>query len=148
MIFFFTRRPLMNHTSTLSFTSNMSFDVLVDGHNFAVDADEQFGGQDLGPKPKKLLLAALAGCTGMDVVSILRKMHMGFDSFNVEVYAELDESAQPSVYRSFHIVYSFKGSALEKDKIEKAVNLSQEKYCGVSAMFRSFAKVTTEIVLA
>ncbi|MBN1523923.1 MAG: OsmC family protein [Spirochaetales bacterium] len=137
----------MEHTSSVTFTGGMSFDVEADGHHFAVDADEQFGGKDLGPKPKKLLLSALAGCTGMDVVLILTKMRMPFDKFWLEVSAELDELQEPAVYTAFRIRYCFTGTELDREKIEKAVNLSEEKYCGVSAMFKSFASVSTEIIL-
>jgi putative redox protein len=136
----------MTHTTKVRFEKGMSFEVSLDGHNFKIDADEQFGGTDAGPKPKRLLLAALAGCTGMDVVSILKKMRVNFDEFRLEVEGTLSET-EPTVYTSFLINYCFRGKELDREKIEKAVNLSQEKYCGVSAMFRSFAKIQTEIVL-
>jgi putative redox protein len=136
----------MIHNTIIRYTKGMSFDVELDGHHFDIDADEEFGGQDRGPKPKKLLLSALAGCTGMDVVSILRKMRMPFDEFWLEADGDLND-AEPSVYTAFTIRYCFRGKELDKAKIEKAVNLSQERYCGVSSMFRSFAKIETAILL-
>jgi putative redox protein len=137
----------MEHTTTAAYEQGLSFDVELDNHHFKIDGDEEYGGKDKGPKPKKLLLAALAGCTGMDVVSILHKMKMPFDSFWLEIKAELDEQARPSVYTSFVISYCFRGDRLERDKIEKAVELSDNKYCSVSAMFRTFAVITSEIKL-
>ncbi len=136
----------MIHNTILRHTKDLSFDVELDGHHFNVDADAEFGGQDRGPKPKKLLLSALAGCTGMDVASILQKMRMPFDEFWLEVDGDLND-AKPSVYTSFKIRYCFRGQELDRAKIEKAVTLSQENYCGVSFMFRSFATIETEIVL-
>lgn len=136
----------MAHTTKVTFESGMSFDVELDGHHFKIDADEKFGGKDLGPQPKKLLLSALAGCTGMDVASILKKMRVEFDAFWLDVEAALSDT-EPSVYTSFTVVYCFRGQKLDREKIEKAVRLSQENYCGVTAMFKSFAPVNTAIIL-
>ena len=104
------------------------------------------GGKDTGPRPKALMLIALAGCTAMDVVSILNKMRMPYDDFNVNVEANKTEE-HPVVYTDFKIVYRFRGSALDRGKIEKAVSLSQDRYCGVSAMYKSIGPVSYEIVL-
>jgi putative redox protein len=136
----------MIHNATVSFTEGLAFDADVDDIHVEIDADPEFGGQERGPRPKKLLLAALAGCTGMDVVSILNKMRMRFDEFKLAVEADLN-GAEPKVYTAFRIKYIFSGAELDRAKIEKAISLSQERYCGVSAMFRSFATVDTELVL-
>jgi putative redox protein len=136
----------MTHNATVSFTEGLAFDADVDDIHVEIDADPEFGGQERGPRPKKLLLAALAGCTGMDVVSILNKMRMKFDEFKLAVEADLND-AEPKVYTAFRITYIFTGNELDRAKIEKAISLSQERYCGVSAMFRSFATVSTELVL-
>ena len=135
----------MTHTTHVTYEDEMTFDVELDGHHLKIDADEKFGGRDKGPKPKHLLLAALAGCTGMDVVSILKKMRMPFDRFWLDVEGTVSES-EPKVYNSFTVTYNFQGGNLDREKIEKAVTLSQENYCGVSAMFRSFAPVNVNIV--
>jgi putative redox protein len=137
----------MEHHTTVTYVNGLSFDVELDNHHFLIDADEKYGGKDKGPKPKKLMLAALAGCTGMDTVSILRKMKMPFDSFWVETEADLNEESEPKVYTSFMISFCFKGKELQLDKIQKAVELSQQKYCGVTAMFRSFASIEYDIKL-
>jgi putative redox protein len=137
----------MEHHSTVTFVDGLQFDVELDNHHFTIDGDKEYGGKDKGPKPKKLLLAALAGCTGMDVASILNKMKMPFDSFWVEVKADLNEEVKPNVYTSFKIIFCFKGSGLQLDKIQKAVELSDKKYCSVTAMFRNFASIQNEIKL-
>ena len=135
----------MSHATTLRFEGGLSFDVELQGHHFKVDGDARFGGRDLGPAPKPLLLAALAGCTGMDVASILAKMRMSFESFEVQVEGDLS-AEHPVVYTDIRIRYVFKGAALDRDKIEKAVSLSREKYCGVSAMLEKACRLTHEIV--
>ena len=132
--------------TTVAWQAGMAFAVELDGHSFTVDAKPEGGGADLGPRPKGLLLSALGGCTGMDVVSILTKMRVPLKGFRVEVEAPLTEE-HPRVYSAIHIRYFFKGKDLPMDKLERAVQLSQERYCGVSAMLAKAAPVTQEIVL-
>ena len=134
------------HTTTLNWEEDLSFDVEIQGHHFKVDADENYGGKDRGPRPKPLLLTALAGCTGMDVASIVGKMRMPYDTFTVEV-GGVSNDEHPIIYTKIHIKYIFTGSELDESKIEKAVNLSRDKYCGVSAMLEKASEVTHEIVL-
>jgi putative redox protein len=136
---------LANKT-TATWADGMSFDVELQGHTFKVDADEKFGGKNRGPRPEALLLSGLAGCTGMDVVSLLGKMKVPFDSFRLEVAGELGEE-HPKVYTEIVVRYIFSGSQLDRDKIEKAVNLSLDKYCAVTAMLQKTARVSHEIVL-
>jgi len=136
----------MKHETTATWQKGMSFDVALDGHTFAIDAAAEHGGENRGPKPKGLLLSALAGCTGMDVVSILGKMRMPFDSFNVRVEGALTE-AHPKYYGDITLVYTFTGAELDEKKIEKAVRLSQENYCGVTEMLRHSAKISHQIRL-
>jgi len=137
---------MADYITKVSWEEEMAFDVELQGHHFKIDADEQFGGRDKGPKPKALLLAGLAGCTGMDVVSILRKMRMSWDSFHLEVDAATAE-AHPQVYTKIMIRYIFTGGELDRIKIERAVSLSREKYCAVSAMLEKTAEVSHEIIL-
>ena len=108
----------------------------------ALDAPPKVGGEGNGFRPKELLLSGIAGCTAMDVISILRKMKVLPESFRVEVSAdETDE--HPITFTSFHLKYVVKGD-VPVDKLERAIELSQTRYCGVTAMFNSFAKVTHE----
>ncbi|HPX34358.1 MAG TPA: OsmC family protein [Bacteroidales bacterium] len=134
----------MDKYAEVTLNRGMSFDVEVNGHKFLIDADEKVGGENRGPRPKPLLLAGLGGCTGMDVISILRKMRVEPEYFNVVVLAE-STNEHPMYYKKIHIEYQFRGKDLPMDKLEKAVNLSQERYCGVSFMLGKASEITSEI---
>ena len=134
----------MKHTVDTLWEGNMKFDAVVSGHHVIMDALPAVGGNDEGARPKELMLAALAGCTGMDVVSILKKMHVEPTYFNVKVEAEMTDE-HPKHYTSMHIVYEFKGENLDMEKLQKAIDLSQERYCGVSYMYRKAMEITNEI---
>lgn len=136
----------MAETVNIQLKGEMSFDVEIDGHHLIIDSAPEAGGKNLGPKPKSLMLASLAGCTGMDVVSILRKMRVPFDDLRIEVQGNLTET-HPRYFDRMHIIYYLKGRDLPLDKIETAVNLSQEKYCGVTYSYRQSATITYEIKL-
>ena len=122
----------------------MSFTGKIDGFDLVIDADEKVGGKNLGPRPKGLTLISLAGCTGMDVVSILKKMRIELEDFNVTVEGELTDE-HPKQYYKMNVIYEFKGKDLPLDKLKKAVSLSEERYCGVSAMYKKAIEVTSEI---
>jgi putative redox protein len=136
----------VGHESTIVWQGDMAFDVELNGHHFLIDADGSVGGKNRGPRPKDLLLSGLAGCTGMDVVALLRNRKMPFDSFSVRVDADSTEE-HPRVYSAIRIEYRFTGGALDPEKIRKAVQLSRERYCGVSAMLAKVAPITDRIVL-
>lgn len=95
-------------------------------------------------RPKALMLASLAGCSGLDVASLLKKMRAEVDEFTIDVEANLTDE-HPKFYDKVKVIYNFYGSEFKKDKIEKSVKLSVERYCGVMEMFSKFAEVTTEI---
>lgn len=132
--------------ANVKWTGGMAFSAEQDGHVIALDADETVGGRDGGPRPKTLMLTALGGCTGMDVISILRKMQVHPDSFEVQTEADLTEE-HPKVFAKVHLRYVFKGEGLPMEKLQRAVSLSQDKYCGVSAMLAKVCPVTFEIVV-
>jgi len=134
----------MKHETILKWAGEMAFETELDGHKLTIDAAEEVGGQNKGMRPKKLMLTALAGCTGMDVISILKKMKIVPDFFNVRVDGTLTVE-NPKQYNSMHIIYEFKGDKLPEDKLIKAIELSQEKYCGVSALYKKAISVTYEI---
>lgn len=102
--------------------------------------------ENKGVRPKAMMLSSLAGCSGLDVVSLLRKMRAEVDNFKLIVYGELTDE-HPKYYHKVKVEYHFYGTHLEGEKIRKAVNLSVEKYCGVMEMFRKFADVNTEVYL-
>jgi putative redox protein len=136
----------MKQKISLDWNEAMTFETNVNGHKLIIDADASVGGSDKGPRPKPLLLVALAGCTAMDVISMLGKMRVQPESFHVDVEGELTEE-HPKVYKTLHVKYIFKGKDLPMDKLEKAVSMSQEKYCGVSAMLAKASELTHEIVV-
>jgi len=125
---------------------NMAFEMNLDGHKLITDASEEIGGNNLGPRPKQLLLAGLIGCTGIDVMSILKKMKVQFDDCIIKVEADNTEE-HPRVYENIHLTYIFKGKNLPRKSLEKAVSLSQEKYCGVSAMLKKATAITYDIII-
>lgn len=134
----------MNHIIDLSWKQELTFETNLDGHQLVLDASEESGGHDNGPRPKKLMLVALAGCTAMDVISILKKMHVFPTEFHVFVEAEASDE-HPKKYTQMKVIYQFKGENLPMEKLQKAVNLSEEKYCGVSATLQTAVDLTTEI---
>jgi putative redox protein len=125
---------------------NMSFETEVNEHRFLIDAKEEVGGQDLGPRPKTLMLSALGGCTGMDVVSILKKMRVEIKGLNIKVEGDLAED-HPRKFTRMHVTYEFEGDDLPLEKLKKAVALSEETYCGVNAVYREAMEITSEIVV-
>lgn len=136
----------MKQEINLAWKKGMAFETELYGHKLMIDADKSNGGQDLGPRPKALLLVGLAGCTGMDIVSILEKMRVEIIDLNVKVEGELTEE-HPKHFTSMHITYEFWGKDLPMDKLEKAVSLSDERYCGVAATFKKGIPITHEIVV-
>ena len=136
----------MEHKIVSEWQSGMHFVADTVGGNAILDADEEVGGKGLGKRPKPLMLVSLAGCTGMDVASLLKKMRVEVDDFRVEVTGELTDE-HPKTYHTVKVDYYFGGEEVadSKDKIEKAVNLSVERYCGVYEMFRQFAQISFEI---
>lgn len=116
------------------------------GDEIFIDSSEEFGGTNSGLRPKAMMLSSLAGCSGLDVVSLLKKMKAEVDDFKIITTGELTDE-HPKYYHKVKIDYHFYGEELNEKKINKAVNLSIERYCGVFEMFRHFAKMETEIHL-
>lgn len=114
------------------------------GHSILMDAKPEVGGEDKGPQPMEVLLLALGGCTGMDVISILNKMRQKVKYFKIKISSKRAKE-HPKVYTEINLLYEFKGENLEYEKVKKAVDLSQNKYCSISAMLRKSAKINYEI---
>jgi putative redox protein len=130
------------HQVQATWKDNMSFDAQAEGDPLQLDAAPEHGGTTGGFRPKQLLLTALAGCTGMDVVAILRKMREPLKHFAVRVEGDLNDG-QPAIYERIRIIYEFsRADGLAPAKVERAVALSQDKYCGVSAMLRKASELT------
>ena len=129
---------------TTKWINNMAFESEVNGHKIIIDAAPEVGGENHGPRPKTFMLAALGGCTAMDVVSILKKMRVDVEKFNVTVEGDLTEEFPKHFYK-MHVIYEFTGKDLPMDKLHKAISLSEEKYCGVNAVYKKAIKLTSEI---
>ena len=133
----------MGHEVTLNWLEKMKFEVTQpDGYIVSLDADDSPDQSSTRPKP--LLLSALAGCTAMDVMSMLQKMRVDIKDMQVKVNGELTED-HPKYYKNMHITYIFTGKDIDIKKIEKAIDLSQEKYCGVSALFKMAIPLTYSV---
>lgn len=117
--------------SIIKWTGNMAFSgVTPSGHEILMDAADEVGGQNSGARPTELLLYAVAGCTGMDIVSILKKMRVELTSFHMEIKGNRVKE-HPKRFTDFHIHYAFEGD-LPEDKVVRAIKLSKDKYCSVS----------------
>jgi putative redox protein len=116
------------------------------GHTFTMDGAEDVGGRDLGPRPMEVLLMGMGGCTAIDVVSMLKKQRQDITGVEVAMTAER-ASDYPKVYVDVKLIYTVRGRKLNKALVERAVTLSDEKYCSATAMFKKTAKVTHEVVL-
>ena len=134
----------MTNKIEVSWKGQMLFESVAPEGSIMIDAAEEVGGQGKGLRPKAMMLTALAGCTAMDVASLLKKMRAEVANFKIEVEANLTDE-HPKYYDKVHVTYRFYGSDFKKDKIEKSVNLSVDRYCGVMEMFRKFSEITTEI---
>ena len=137
---------MANNIVTTVWKENMVFESdNPSGETLFMDATDE-GIENKGLRPKALMLSSLAGCSGLDVVSLLKKMRAEVNDFKMVVHGELTEE-HPRYYHKVVIEYHFYGNDLQEDKINKAVKLSVDQYCGVMEMFRQFAKVTTEVYL-
>ena len=125
----------------------MTFEVHQDGHRFLIDGAPEHGGRNLGPRPKALLLTALAGCTSMDVISILRKMRVPVEGLTVAVDGVLSEE-HPKRFLSATVHYEVTGPAdLSVKKVIRAIRLSDESYCGVSATLRPAMELSIRLTV-
>ena len=115
------------------------------GIDFRIDASPEDGGEGQGLRPKALMLSSLAGCSGLDVASMIGKMRLQVDDFRIDIEGILSET-QPQTYTQVKLDFHFYGARLNRPKLERAVKLSVEKYCGVYKMFRTFAEMQYETI--
>ncbi|MDT8415562.1 MAG: OsmC family protein [Flavobacteriaceae bacterium] len=125
---------------------NMQLESENPGGKFMIDAGPDDGGNGDGFRPKALMLSALAGCSGLDIAMLIKKMRLTVDGFEIKTKANLTDE-HPKYYDKVWVSYHFYGKDLDRDKLQKIVDLSVDKYCGVMEMFRKFADVTIEVVL-
>lgn len=128
-------------------TGDLSFEIDQFGQKYTVDTTKEHGGKDSGPTPNALLLGGLMGCSGMDVASILKKMHVEYDEFTMTAEAD-SEKEYPQVYKDIFLEYFIKGKDdLDTEKIKRAAELSLTKYCPVAAMLRKNSPIHYKIFL-
>ncbi|NHN28113.1 OsmC family protein [Flavobacterium jejuense] len=137
---------MTTHTITTTWKGKMQFESTnPSGETFLINATPEHGGEGAGLRPKALMLSALAGCSGLDVASLIEKMKLEVADFKIETIGNLTEE-HPKVYHSVILEYHFYGANLNEVKLRRAVDLSVEKYCGVMEMFRKFANIEVKIL--
>ena len=133
--------------ATAKWQEGLAFDATSDNnHTIRLDTTKDGGSLDSGMSPKQALLASLCSCSGMDVVSILNKMRAPFSALEIEAEAEQTET-QPKVFKWIKMIYKADVSKEDADKLQKAVELSHEKYCGISIMLKKHCAITYTIEL-
>jgi len=110
-------------------------------HTLTMDADEEAGGRNAGFRPMELLLVGFGGCSGMDVISILRKKRQNVTGLEINVRGEKADD-YPKIYKEVHIEYVVKGKGVEKEAVERAIELSLTKYCSVGATLARAGTIT------
>jgi putative redox protein len=111
------------------------------GHRLIMDADDTSGGQNKGFRPMELLLVGFGGCSGMDVISILRKKRQNVTGLEMNVKGEKADS-HPHIYKEVHIEYVVRGKEIQQEAVERAIALSLDKYCSVGATLAKAGKIT------
>jgi putative redox protein len=132
----FTKKAIVKHIQGVTFIGKAD-----SNHWVPMDGPEQFGGSDAGTRPKELLLIALGGCTGSDVVTILEKKKIKMDGFEMNISADVQET-HPQVYTKIHLEYVFYGKEIPQEAVERAIELSQSTYCSVTAMLQKAIEIT------
>ena len=121
--------------------TGMRFDVETgSGHHVILDAAEHNGGQDTGPRPMEMLLVALASCSGMDIISILRKKRQQIKAYEVRVHG-MREEEYPRAFVEITVEHIFTGSNIKPEAVERAIQLTEDRYCGASAMLAKAASI-------
>jgi putative redox protein len=115
--------------------------IATSGHRLSMDADDASGGTNAGFRPMELLLVGFGGCSGMDVISILRKKRQTVTGLEINVSGEKTDD-YPKIYKTVHIEYVVIGNGIEKEAVERAIKLSLEKYCSVGATLAKSGKIT------
>jgi putative redox protein len=137
---------LATHTVAVDWKHDLAFDGHQNGLTIPLDGSIANGEERQGMSPKQLLLTALAGCTAMDVASLLPKMRVAFTAFRVEVEGDVGDE-HPKTYGRIRIRYIVRAAEESRPTIEQAIRLSREKYCGVHAMLAATARITHELVI-
>ena len=126
----------------INWRHNVCFDALSEsGHKIVMDGSPDHGGENAGARPMELLLICMGGCTGFDVVGILKKARADLHSLKIELEAKRAEEV-PAVFTNIHVHFILTGEGLKESLVERAINLSAKKYCSASIMLGQTAKIT------
>jgi len=136
----------MKETIKARWLNDLAFEAEVDGHKLYMDTSLEHGGKNTGPRPKPMMMVALAGCTGMDVAAILKKMRENVEELTIDVEGDVSED-HPKKFEGMKIIFRVKGKGVNRKNVEKAVNLSSTKYCGVSANYTKAFPISHEIII-
>ena len=130
--------------AVVNWKAGLSFEGTVAGHAVAIDTTVSGGGSNTGMSPKQMLLASLCGCSGMDVVEIMQKMRVRFTQLQIIAEAEQTDT-HPKVFKYIKMTYKSDIESDDIEKLSKAINLSHEKYCGISAMLKKHCDISHSI---
>lgn len=111
------------------------------GHAIVIDGPPDIGGRNTGMRPMELMLLGVGGCTGVDVVHILKKARQPVSGCEVELSAERAET-EPKVFTKIHVHFIIRGNGLKENQVKRAVDLSAEKYCSASLMLRASVEIS------
>ena len=136
----------MKETIKAQWLNGLAFEAEVDGHKIYMDSSLKYGGKHTGPRPKPLMMVALAGCTGMDVAAILEKMRENVESFSVEVEGDVSEE-HPKKFVGMEVIYRVKGKGISRKNVEEAVALSTTRYCGISANYSKAFDISYRVII-
>lgn len=126
----------------LSWNGELAFEAETEsGHRILLDAKPKVGGEDKGPRPMEVLLVSLAGCTGMDVASILAKKRVNLKNMSVKINAE-QAPQHPKYFTKIDVEFTFEGSDIKEEDVKQAIELSRDKYCSVSVMLKDKAEIS------
>ena len=133
---------MAEHSAIVKQVEGITFVGKTDSNHWVtMDGPENFGGNNAGIRPKELLLLSLAGCTGADVAAILKKKRCIYDRFEIKITAESSD-LHPKVYTKIHLEYVFYGNEIGEKDIERAIDLSQNTYCAVTAMLSKSLEIS------
>jgi putative redox protein len=128
--------------TTFDWKGKMVFEAKTEsGHSVVMDAKPEVGGEDNGPRPMELSMVSLGGCTAMDVVSILKKMRVDLENMTINIDSE-QAPEHPKIFTRINIEYNFTGRNITEENVKKAIELSFDKYCSVTAMLKEKAEIT------
>ena len=131
-----TKKAVVKHIKGVTFLGKSD-----SNHWVTMDGPESFGGSDAGTRPKELLLIALGGCTGSDVITIFRKRKCKYSNFEMNISADVAEE-HPQVFTKINVEYVFHGKDIQEKDVERAIELSQTKYCSVTHMLNKAMEIT------